>query len=135
MNNFKKLFFVLSFSFTFALVAMPMMVLAQTGTGENALPGGTGQNANTGSNLSLTNPLGNDVTVNSLVGRVINSIMGIVGSLALLMFVYGGLTWMTSSGSQDKVKKGKDILLWSAVGLIVIFGAYALTKFIINLAT
>ncbi|NCT54338.1 hypothetical protein GW758_00050, partial [Candidatus Falkowbacteria bacterium] len=69
------------------------------------------------------------------VGRVINSLMGIVGSLALLMFVYGGLIWMTSSGSQDKVKKGKDILLWSAVGLIVIFGAYALTKFIISLAT
>lgn len=134
MNNFKKLFFVLSFSFTFALVVMPMMVLAQTDTGTNALPGDTGQNLPPSSNLKLDNPLGTE-SVNELVGRVINSVMGIVGSLALLMFVYGGLTWMTSSGSQDKVKKGKDILLWSAVGLIVIFGAYALTKFIISLAT
>ncbi len=87
-----------------------------------------------GSNNCLSNPLGAD-SVNELVGRVINSVMGIVGSLALLMFVYGGLIWMTSSGSQEKVKKGKDILVWSAVGLIVIFSAYALTKFIINLAT
>ena len=203
MNNFKKLFFVLSFSFVFSLVAMPMMTSAQVGscvdtghcskqgtmtcigqcsmqsnpgfsdvcvaeiacssittagqclapacswnplpsgtgsnvlpggTGSNVLPGGSGQNQTNSSNLSLSNPLGAD-SVNELIGRVINSVMGIVGSLALLMFVYGGLTWMTSSGSQDKVKKGKDILLWSAVGLVVIFGAYALTKFIINLAT
>lgn len=54
---------------------------------------------------------------------------------ALLMFVYGGLTWMTSSGSQERVKKGKEIIIWSAIGLIVIFGAYGLVSFIINLAT
>ncbi|MBN2854518.1 hypothetical protein JXK06_03250 [Patescibacteria group bacterium] len=135
MNNFKKLFFVLSFSFVFTLVAAPVVVLAQEGSGTNTLPSGTGSNPTTASNdLSLSNPLGAS-SVNELIGRVINSVMGIVGSLALLMFVYGGLTWMTSSGSQDKVKKGKDILLWSAIGLIVIFGAYGLTKFIINLAT
>lgn len=201
MNNFKKLFFVLSFSFVFTLVFAPVIVSAQTagtctdsgycnslgasintcsgpcklegtggfglqqcvpliacstittatacsssapacswnippatGAGTNVLPSGTGQNQRAASNLKLDNPLGAE-SVNELVGRVINSVMGIVGSLALLMFVYGGLIWMTSSGSQDKVKKGKDILLWSAVGLIVIFSAYALTKFIINLAT
>ena len=86
-----------------------------------------------GSNC-LSNPLGVE-SANELIGRIINSVMGIVGSLALLMFVYGGLIWMTSAGSQEKVKKGKDILLWSAVGLVVIFGAYGLTKFIINIAT
>lgn len=83
----------------------------------------------------LYNPLGSGTTVQSMIGRAINGVMGVVGSLALLMFVYGGLLWMTSGGSQEKVKKGRDILLWSAVGMVVIFGAYALTKFIITALT
>ena len=82
---------------------------------------------------TLKNPLGD--AVNSpqlLIGKIITAIMGVVGSIALLMFIYGRLTWMTSSGSQEKVKKGRDIILWSSVGLVVIFMAYALTKFVIT---
>jgi hypothetical protein len=82
----------------------------------------------------LSNPLGG-TSIQSVIGRAINGVMGVVGSLALLMFVYGGLLWMTSGGSQDKVKKGKDIILWSAIGMVVIFGAYALTQFVITTLT
>ncbi len=80
----------------------------------------------------LTNPLGDIDTPQKLIGKVINSVLGIVGSLALLMFVYGGLTWMTSSGNQEKVKKGKDIIVWSAIGLAIIFSAYGLTRVLIE---
>ncbi len=81
----------------------------------------------------LVNPLGtNTSSFNILIGKVITAVMGVVGSLALLMFIYGGLIWMTSSGNQDKVKKGRDIILWSAIGLIVIFMSYALTRFILG---
>lgn len=82
----------------------------------------------------LYNPLG-ATDVQTMIGRAINGVMGVVGSLALLMFVYGGLLWMTSGGSNDRVKKGKDIILWSSIGMAVIFGAYALTKFIITALT
>jgi len=27
------------------------------------------------------------------------------------MFIYGGLVWMTAAGSNEKVQKGKDILI------------------------
>lgn len=85
----------------------------------------------TGSNC-LSNPLGNINSPQLLIGRIITSVMGVVGSLALLMFIYGGLTWMTSSGSAEKVKKGRDIILWSAVGLVVIFMSYALVRFVLS---
>ncbi|PIT93804.1 hypothetical protein COU00_02430 [Candidatus Falkowbacteria bacterium CG10_big_fil_rev_8_21_14_0_10_43_11] len=84
--------------------------------------------------VSLTNPLTNNtsgVDIPTLIGRVINGVLGVVGSLALLMFIYGGLLWMTSAGSDEKVKKGKDILVWATLGLIVIFTSYALVHFII----
>jgi len=83
--------------------------------------------------LCLQNPLGNVITTpQALIGRIIDSVLGVVGSIALLMFVYGGLTWMTSSGNDEKVKKGRDIILWSAIGLVVIFMSYALTRFVLS---
>jgi hypothetical protein len=87
----------------------------------------------TGETPCLKNPLdtaGID-SFQGLIGRVINSILGVVGSLALVMFIYGGLIWMTSSGSSDKVKKGRDILIWAAIGLVIIFSAYGLVRFVI----
>ncbi|NCD00553.1 hypothetical protein EOL94_00425 [bacterium] len=81
--------------------------------------------------IHLTNPLSGVSSPQVLIGRIINSVLGVVGSLALLMFVYGGITWMTSSGSSDKVKKGRDILVWSIIGLAVIFMSYAIVKFVI----
>lgn len=95
-----------------------------SGTSNNTCPAGT---------TCLENPLGNDNTSpQKLIGNVINAVMGIVGSIALLMFIFGGLTWMLSGGSSEKVKKGKDILVWSAVGLAVIFSSYALVYFVIT---
>jgi len=50
----------------------------------------------------LTNPLGNVSSPQILIGRVINGILSVVGSLALVMFIYGGLLWMTSAGSNQR---------------------------------
>lgn len=81
----------------------------------------------------LTNPLGNDInSPQDLIGQILDSVLGVIGSLALLMFVYGGITWMTSAGNQEKVKKGRDIIVWSAIGLVIIFSAYGLTRVLIE---
>jgi hypothetical protein len=82
--------------------------------------------------VKLDNPLGSIDSPQVLIGNIINSVLGVVGSLALLMFVFGGITWMTSSGSQEKVKKGRDIIIWSVLGLAIIFLSYALTRFILS---
>jgi len=39
---------------------------------------------------------------------------------------------MTSSGSPEKVKSGRDTLVWSAIGLAIIFSAYGLVRVIIG---
>jgi len=47
--------------------------------------------------VCLNNPLTSTpvaTTPNQLIGQLINGILGVVGSLALAMFIYGGLTWM-----------------------------------------
>ncbi|MFH1173419.1 MAG: pilin [bacterium] len=79
---------------------------------------------------SLDNPLGENVTIPGLIGRIIKAILGVVGSIALAMFVYGGIIWMTSAGNNEMVQRGRDILIWASVGLVTIFGAYSIVSFI-----
>ena len=80
--------------------------------------------------VCLTNPLGEGVTPQIFIGKIIKAILGIVGSLALVMFIYGGFNIMTAAGTAEKVEKGKQILVWATIGLIVIFTSYALVKFV-----
>jgi len=85
----------------------------------------------TAGSVSLKNPLSVS-TPQALIGKVINAVLGVVGSIALLMFVYGGLVWMTSSGAAEKVKQGREIIIWSAIGLAIIFASYGLVRILIN---
>jgi hypothetical protein len=83
---------------------------------------------------SLTNPIGVD-DPRDIIGNVIKAMLGIAGSLALLFFIYGGLMWVMAGGSDEKIKKGKDMIMWASLGLAVIFLSYALVRFVISALT
>jgi len=62
--------------------------------GGSALPN-TASNCPPGA-VCLDNPLGNSDAAKSpqiLLGNIIRSVLGVIGSLALVMFIYGGATW------------------------------------------
>jgi uncharacterized membrane protein required for colicin V production len=87
-----------------------------------------------GSAVELNDPLGVGATqgaVQGLIGKIINAVLGLVGSVALAMFIYGGVLWMTAAGSNERVQKGKDVILWATIGLVVIFSAYAIIRFVL----
>lgn len=87
----------------------------------------------TAKTVKLPDPLGGQGDdIPTLVGNVINYVLGIMGVLALVMFIYGGMTWMTSEGVPDKIRKGKDTLVWSILGLALIFFSYALLDFVLQ---
>ena len=81
---------------------------------------------------SLPNPLGT-TNIPELIGRIIKQVLGIVGSLALVMFIYGGLTWMISGGNEEKIKKGKGIIIWAVFGIVTIFTSYSLLSLVFEI--
>jgi hypothetical protein len=87
-----------------------------------------------GKTPTLFNPLG-ETDPRKIIGRVIAALLSIIGSLVLLMFVYGGMLWITSMGEPKKVQKGKDILVWTVAGLGIIAAAYVITTALINSLT
>ena len=120
---YKKLFILLIFVFIF----IPQISFAVCPTADS-----------TSGTVKLCNPLTGNTTnieIPILLGKIINSVLGVVGSLALVMFIYGGITWMLSAGNQEQVTKGKNILIWAAVGIVIIFTSYALVKFVLTTVT
>lgn len=87
-----------------------------------------------GSVVGLSLPL-SDISLPSLIRRVITQILGIVGALGLAGFVYGGILYMTSGGNSERGEKGRKTLVWSTLGLVVIFSAYAIVSFILDALT
>lgn len=79
----------------------------------------------------IDNPLGISF-VNKFIGNIINSVFGFVGSIALLMFIYGGLLWIMAGGNAEKIKDSRNTLVWAAIGLMFIFLSYAATSILIK---
>jgi hypothetical protein len=62
-------------------------------------------------------------------------LLGIVGSLALLMFVYGGFKWLTSGGESKEIEEGKKILVNSVIGIGITFFAWVVVTFVVTALT
>ena len=129
------------------------------GTGTTANPGGAnpaGGNNGTGSSAAadrlagngagntqtigagatggttLPNPLGNINSLAALVGRLIKGILGVVGSLALLMFIYGGMRWILSAGEPKNVALAQSIIKNATIGMLLIFFSYSISSIVLS---
>jgi hypothetical protein len=71
-------------------------------------------------------------SVETLAANVAGIILGISGSIALLMFVIGGFMYMFSGGSQERVSLATKILSTSVIGLALILGAGVIIKFVLK---
>ncbi|MFH1047921.1 MAG: hypothetical protein V1738_06485 [Patescibacteria group bacterium] len=54
------------------------------------------------------------------LGNIAQLILALTGSLALLMFVYGGFLMLSSGGSSSKVEQGKNTLKAAVTGILIV---------------
>lgn len=95
-----------------------------------------------GSSVPLVNPIGGStqtggdkqgiINVKELVGKGLTVVLGVMGSIALAAFVFGGYMFLTSAGNDEKVRTGTNAILYSTIGLFIIFGAYAILNTILK---
>ena len=72
------------------------------------------------------------LNVNTLIGNVISVVLGFMGVLFLVLTIYAGLMWMTAGGNTDNVKKAKNILVNSVIGLIIVLSSYAIAATVLR---
>ena len=76
-----------------------------------------------------------DYTVDDFVRqgvKITDWILGMIGSVSLLMFVYGGFTWLISQGESSKITEGKKIMTSAIIGIIIVFSSYIAIKFVVE---
>lgn len=72
----------------------------------------------------------NDLTTN--VQQIINNVILVLGVVAVIVIIIGGISYMTSSGDAGKVKKAKDTILYGVIGLVICVLAFAIVNWIVG---
>lgn len=64
---------------------------------------------------------------------IINTMLFIVGLLAVAMIIFAGIRYVTAHGDKSQIEGAKNTLIYSIVGLIVAIVAYALVNWVLKL--
>lgn len=91
-----------------------------------------------GANLS-TNTTPGDCTpggtaetqVNSLLTSVINIFSVVVGVVAVIMIIIGGLKYITSAGDSGNITGAKNTILYAIIGLVIVAMAQFIVRFVL----
>lgn len=117
------------FMVTVSCISLPFVSSAQ----ESQILQGTGGGTSTQDVITDTTGLGTenpeDITIS-----LVNVVLGFLSLVAVVIIMYGGFTWMTAAGNEDKIKTAQDILKAAVIGLIIILASWALTNYLINTA-
>ena len=69
--------------------------------------------------ITITNPI-ESPTLEEFILKIATFLYNVALVLAPIMFVIGGLYYITAQGDPAKIKKAGDLIIWTAVGLIAI---------------
>jgi hypothetical protein len=118
-----------------APVAMPALVSAQST--DNIAPGlcaGSNLNADQTNNCTVNTTEANS-KINSILKLVINLFSLVVGVVAVIMIIIGGLRYITSGGESSNVSTAKNTIIYAIVGLVIVALAQFIVHFVLGKVT
>lgn len=67
-----------------------------------------------------------------LILTFLNFFLGFLGLIAVIMVIYGGILYVTAAGEQEKVDKGKKIIMYAVIGIVIILLSWALVSTVLT---
>lgn len=125
-KNFKKFIIISLFAIIFSGVLFSVVSTATVGDALNVLDRKV---------VPATNIKGSSIPQGDLAeaaGFWIKIALSVVGVLFFVLIFYAAFTWMVSEGEEEKVKKARNTIVASVIGLMIIVSSYAITNIIIN---
>lgn len=105
------------------MLLIPGKIFAQTG-----LDSATTQLQGIGNKLGTSGK----AKLPELIGSIINTALGLMGIIFVIMVVYAGVLYMSDMGEGKKVDTAKKLLKTSIIGIVLIVAAYAISTFVIQ---
>lgn len=72
--------------------------------------------------------------VQTFIQNVIQVLVTLAGLISAGFFVWGGVGYITSSGSPEALDRSKKTIFYSAIGLAIVLGAFVLSNIVSQLA-
>jgi hypothetical protein len=69
-------------------------------------------------------------TVGEGLTNIVKLLMVVVGMLAVVAMIAGGILLVISRGDPGRVKQGRETILYASIGLVVAVAAYTIVAFI-----
>ncbi len=63
---------------------------------------------------------------------IVNTMLFILGIIAVIMIVIGGIRYVVSNGDSSAVAGAKNTILYAVIGLVVAILAYAIVNFVVT---
>ena len=100
------------------------------GGGVGSTAGGGSSVAGTASGGTICDSQGDDFY--EIMKTIINTILMVLGMVAVIMIVIGGIRYTTSNGEASQIQSAKNTVLYAVVGLIVAILAFAIVNFVVE---
>jgi len=75
----------------------------------------------------------NNTDLRTGVISILNYFLGFLGLVAVIVIIVAGVKLVTSQGNDSAVKSAQKTILYAALGLLLVFFAYAIVNFIVSL--
>jgi hypothetical protein len=74
---------------------------------------------------------GND-SLQTQIKTGVNVLLFVLGSIAVIMIIIGGIRYTTSNGEASQIKSAKDTIMYAVIGLVVAILAYSIVNFVVD---
>lgn len=74
-----------------------------------------------------------DEDAGSLINTLVNVLLFLAGTLSVIMIIVSGIWYITSGGDASKVTRAKNTLMYSIIGLVLSFIAYAVVYWVLGI--
>ena len=68
--------------------------------------------------------------IRAITAGLINVVLGLLGTIFIVLMIAAGFIWMTAAGNADKVKQAVNLMAMGAIGLLIIIAAFAISLYV-----
>jgi hypothetical protein len=81
---------------------------------------------------NVSEATGGQGSARELIKTILNFFLGFLGLLAVIMIIFGGMLYVSAAGDQGKIDKGKKILMYAIMGIVIILLSFAIVNTILG---
>lgn len=81
---------------------------------------------------NTTQTAGPSTSLEDSIESITNILLYVLGAIAVIMLVIGGIKYTTSNGNADQIKSAKNTIMYAIIGIVVAILAFAIVRWVVG---